>query len=125
MNTFRFVYGPPVYRYYHTGQYYEVSRFAADELRQAVRYGYAEGFRAGRSDRLDRWSYGFQDSFAFEDGSYGYSGYVSFAEYQYYFREGFRRGYEDGFYGRTHYGSLNGGILSGILQTILALQSLR
>jgi len=41
---------------------------------------------------------------------YGYDGYyVDVTEYQYYFREGFRRGYEDGYYGRSQYGSYSGG----------------
>jgi len=46
-------------------------------------------------------------------------------EYQYYFREGFRRGYEDGYYGRWQYGSYSNGVFSllgGILQGILDLR---
>jgi hypothetical protein len=49
---------------------------------------------------------------------------VDLAEYQYYFREGFRRGYEDGYYGRYQYGSYSGGkyqILGNILGLILNL----
>jgi hypothetical protein len=47
---------------------------------------------------------------------------VDLNEYQYYFREGFRRGYEDGYYGRYQYGSYSNGnysILGAILDSIL------
>jgi flagellar biosynthesis/type III secretory pathway protein FliH len=98
-------------------------------LRQAVRNGYEQGFRAGQSDREDRWRSNYQDSYGYQDASYGYgSYYVGLGDYQYYFREGFRRGYEDGYYGRYRYGSNSNGafnILSGVLQTILNLQDLR
>jgi hypothetical protein len=127
LNNWRYSYAPPAYRYYRSGRYYEVNRFAADQLRQAIRLGYEEGFRAGRSDREDRWRFGFNDSFAYQDATYGYTGYyVSLSEYNYYFREGFRRGYEDGYYSRSRYGShSNGGfnILANILQGILNLQA--
>jgi hypothetical protein len=63
-----------------------------------------------------------------QDASYGYDGYyVDLGEYQHYFREGFRRGYEDGYYSRSQYGSYsNGGysILGAILEQILGLQLL-
>jgi hypothetical protein len=48
------------------------------------------------------------------------------SEYQYYFREGFRRGYEDGYYSRSQYGRQSNGvynILGAILSQILNLQS--
>ena len=74
-------------------------------LRQAVNYGYEEGFAAGQADRQDRWAFNYQDSYAYQDGNYGYGGfYVERDDYNYYFREGFRRGYEDGYYGRYRYG---------------------
>jgi hypothetical protein len=60
--------------------------------------------------------------------SYGYDGYyVDLSEYQYYFREGFRRGYEDGYYSRSRYGRYSNGsasILGTILESILGLQLL-
>jgi hypothetical protein len=105
-----------------------VNQYGADMLRQAVRLGYEQGFHAGRSDREDGWRGSFGDSFGYQDASYGYNGYyVSLDEYRHYFREGFRRGYEDGFYSRSRYGTYsNGGIniLGAILQGILSLQSL-
>ena len=50
---------------------------------------------------------------------------MDLSEYQYYFREGFRRGYEDGYYSRSRYGRQSNGsysILGTILETILGLQ---
>jgi hypothetical protein len=51
---------------------------------------------------------------------------VNVSEYQYYFREGFQRGYEDGYYSRSQYGRRSNGvysILGTILSQILNLQS--
>jgi hypothetical protein len=50
---------------------------------------------------------------------------VDVNEYQHYFREGFRRGYEDGYYSRSQYGRYSNGtysILGAILQQILNIQ---
>jgi hypothetical protein len=92
-------------------------------LRRAINDGYQEGFYAGQADRQDGWGFNAEDAYAYQDASYGYdSYYVDLNEYQYYFREGFRRGYEDGYYGRYQYGSYsNGGysILGAILDSIL------
>lgn len=92
-------------------------------LRQAINLGYEEGFRAGMADREDGWTFSYQDSIGYQDGTFGYSGYyVDLSEYRHYFREGFRRGYEDGYYGRSQYGRDVGGsysILDAILQGIL------
>ena len=97
-------------------------------LRRAVNDGYQEGFYAGQADRGDGWGFNPQDAFGYQDGSYGYDGYyVDLSEYQYYFREGFRRGYEDGYYSRNNYGQYSNGsysILGTILNTILNLQVL-
>jgi hypothetical protein len=49
---------------------------------------------------------------------------VDYDSYNYYFRQGFERGYQDGYYGRNQYGTYSSGkaaILSGILGTILNL----
>jgi hypothetical protein len=117
----------PQYRYYRGGQYYETSQYGAEMLRQAINYGYEEGYQAGLADREDGWrNSGYQDSYAYQDATYGYNGYyVSLDEYRYYFREGFRRGYDDGFYSRSQYGRYSNGtgnILTAILQQILNLQ---
>jgi len=88
-------------------------------LRNALNRGYREGYRAGEADRYDRWNYGYDSSYAYRDASYGYdSYYVGLSEYQYYFRQGFRRGYDDGYYRNSNYGrnnSLFGSIFRGIL----------
>jgi len=117
------------YRYYRGGSWYSVNRYGADILRQAINYGYQEGFHAGRADYLDGWRYDYRGSWVYRDGNYGYRGfYVSQREYNYYFREGFRRGYEDGYHQRYSYGrSYNGSdvILGTVLSGILNLQAYR
>jgi len=119
-------YGTPDYRYYRGGQYYNVNQYGADLLRRAVNAGYEEGFNAGQADQQDGWRFDPENSNAYLDASYGYdSYYVDVAEYQYYFREGFRRGYEDGYYGRNQYGAYSNGsysILGDILNLILDLR---
>ncbi len=121
-------YGPYDYRYRRGGTYYETNRYGAEMLRRAVNDGYEEGFRAGQADREDGWAYSPQDAYAYQDASYGYDGYyVDLSDYQYYFREGFRRGYEDGYYSRSRYGRYsNGGysILGAVVEQILGMQLL-
>jgi hypothetical protein len=128
-NSDPYFYTAPSYRYYRGGNYYTVNRYAADLLRQAINYGYAEGIRAGEADRYDGWRFSYRDSYAYQDANYGYRGfYVSQSEYNYYFRQGFRRGYEDGYYGRRRYGrSYNGSdaLFGTVLSLILNLQSYR
>ena len=96
-------------------------------LRNAINEGYEEGFRAGQADRQDNWNYDYQNAYGYGDASYGYDGYyVELGEYQNYFREGFQRGYEDGYYSRSRYGSYSNGkytILGTILGGILDLVS--
>jgi hypothetical protein len=120
-------YGQSNYRYNRGGRYYETNQYGAQMLQQAVNYGYEEGYRAGLADREDGWRGNYQDSYGYRDATYGYNGYyVDVNEYQYYFREGFRRGYEDGYYSRSQYGRNSNGvysILGAILGQILNLQS--
>lgn len=105
------IYSPIIYRYNRGGRYYYANRYQADLMRQAINYGYEEGYYAGRADRMDRWGYNFRDAYAYQDANYGYGGYyVDRGTYNYYFREGFRRGYDDGYYSRYRYGrSYNNG----------------
>ncbi|HEY6121294.1 MAG TPA: hypothetical protein VIV66_15155 [Pyrinomonadaceae bacterium] len=121
-------YGPYNYRYNRGGSYYETNQYGADMLRRAVSDGYEEGFQAGQADREDGWGFNAEDAYAYQDASYGYDGYyVNLDDYQYYFREGFRRGYEDGYYRRSRYGNYSNGsfnILGTILEQILGLQVL-
>jgi hypothetical protein len=47
---------------------------------------------------------------------------VGLDEYSYYFRQGFQRGYEDGYYGREQYGTYSNGkysILGSVIGSIL------
>jgi hypothetical protein len=122
-----YFYTPPCYRYSRGGRYYETNEYGARLLRRAVRYGYAEGFRAGEADRQDGWSFNYRESYAYQDANYGYDGYyVDRDDYNYYFREGFRRGYEDGYGSRQQYGSYADGqysVWAQVLSSILNLQS--
>jgi hypothetical protein len=124
-----YFYSAPIYRYQRAGNYYEVNQYGADTLRQAVNYGYAEGFRTGQADRQDRWRSNYQGAYAYQDANYGFNGfYVGQDDYNYYFREGFRRGYEDGYRSRYQYGSYSNGdysVLGSLLSEILGFQSLR
>jgi len=119
-------YGDPSYRYSRDNRYFDVNQYGADLLRRAVSQGYDEGYRAGAADREDGWRFDYEGSDAFGDATCGYDGYyVDVSEYQYYFREGFRRGYEDGYYGRYQYGLYSNGsysILGDVLSLILNLR---
>jgi len=121
-----YFYSAPIYRYQREGRYYEVNQYGADLLRQAVNFGYEEGYRAGRADRRDHWQFDYRDSFAYQDANYGYNGYyMDRDEYAYYFREGFRRGYKDGYYRRHRYGTYQNGsynIMDQMMSVILNLQ---
>lgn len=124
-----YFYTPPSYRYSRGGRYYETNQYGVDLLRQAVNHGYEEGYRAGLADRQDRWGNGYEDSYAYRDANYGYSGfYVDRDDYNTYFREGFRRGYEDGYNSRYQYGRYSNGqgtILGNVLAAILNVEPLR
>ncbi|GAB3105124.1 hypothetical protein [Lysobacter terrae] len=121
-----FYYQPISYRYLRAGRWYDVNRYAANLLQQAIRTGYDQGYRAGEADRLDGWHYDYRGNYAYLDANYGYYGYyVDQSEYNYYFRQAFQRGYQDG-YGRAYrYGRYDDGsyvILASVLQTILNLR---
>jgi hypothetical protein len=124
-----YFYTPASYRYQRGGRYYEINRYAADVLEQAVRFGYEEGVRAGEADFYDGWRGGYHDNFAYLDANYGYDGYyVGQGEYNHYFREGFRRGYEDGYGRQYRYGQRRNGeflIMASVLQLILGLEEFR
>jgi len=111
------------YRYNRGGSWYYTNQYGAQMLRDAVNNGYEEGFRAGQADRNDGWGYNPTSSYAYQDASFGYdSYYVDMSEYNHYFREGFQRGYEDGYNGRYQYGSYSNGkyqVIGSILGAIL------
>ena len=106
-------FAPATYRFLFGGSYYGANRYQSDLIRQAMNYGYQEGFYAGRADRYDHWRYDYRSNYVYRDADYGYYGYyVSYDMYSYYFREGFRRGYEDAYYGRYRYGRYSRGSYS-------------
>lgn len=79
-------------------------------VRGRANYGYEQGFRAGRADREDHRRSNSRDCYAYQDANHGYRGfYVERDDYNYYFREGFRRGYEDGYGSRHRYGVISNG----------------
>ncbi len=110
------------YRVYRDGRYYQVDYRGAELLRQAVNRGYNQGYRAGMNERRYGRRYNPYNNVMYRNANVGYATYVDRSQYQYYFREGFERGYEDGFYSRTQYGYRSGNeynILGGVLNTIL------
>jgi TolA-binding protein len=117
---------PPTVRYSRGGQFYETNQYGVTLLRQAVNYGYDQGYRTGLADRHDHSMFDVEGSFAYQDANYGYSGfYVARDDYNNYFREGFHRGYEDGYGGHHEYGTYvrgRGTILGAVLGTILNFQ---
>ena len=121
-----YVRAAPVYRYAYSGYNRETNQYGADVLRQAVNDGYQEGVRFGQADRQDGLSPNYQNNYAYQDANYGYAGnYVDQSDYNYYFRQGFQRGYTDGYYSRSQYGNGSSSILANLLTTILGLTSLR
>jgi hypothetical protein len=124
-----FYYTPPSYQYRRDGNDYQTNQYGADQLRKASNTGYKKGYEAGRADRQDNWRFDYRNSFAFQDANYGFDGrYVRQDDYNHYFREGFQRGYEDGYYGRRTYGTNAEGsdsLLNTVLNKILNLQPLQ
>jgi hypothetical protein len=120
---------PHTYRYHVSNEDRETNQFGADLLRQAVNDGYRQGYRAGAADRQDGWRPNYANSPAYREATYGYSGrYVDQADYSYYYRQGFQRGYDDGYSRRFQYGSNSNGtysILGNVLSGILQLTRIR
>jgi len=116
------------------GTWYNTDNRRADLLRQAVNEGYRQGFAAGRVDRNSRRRGSWTNNNVYRSGTYGYQTGVAQDQYQYYFRQGFQRGYQDGsnhqyqdgYQGSFQYGTNNDGMMyiSGlILNEILAIRS--
>jgi hypothetical protein len=106
------------YRLYRGSRYYQVDQRGYDLIRSAVNSGYQQGYQAGADDRrFGRRSY-YQGSPYYRSGTYGYQSYVAQNQYQYYFRQGFLRGYQDGYNDQSRYGYRSGGTLN-IIGTIL------
>src|SRR3569833_2432627 len=75
----------PTYRYRYNGATRETNQYGVKTKRGAANNGYSVGYQQGQADRSDGASSNYKRS------------YVSQSEYNYYFREGFRRGYSDGY----------------------------
>jgi hypothetical protein len=118
---------PHSYRYRVGNGVRMTNQYGAQMLQRAVNDGYQQGYEFGRSDRDDHRRSDYRSSYGYRDASYGYSGsYIDRGDYQSYFRQGFQRGYDDGFNQRQQYGSVgsNGGasILSAVLGSILGFE---
>jgi hypothetical protein len=123
------------YRVVRNGRFYNTDHRGAELLRNAVNEGYRQGFAAGRSHLNSNRQMTWSDTNVYRSGVYGYQNGVDRGQYQYYFREGFKRGYQDGtnyeynrenYNGQYQYGEYNNGqpsILGAILNQILNLQS--
>ena len=123
----------PNYQYRRDGRSYKTNQYGVKKMEKALQAGYNEGFRAGRADREDRWRYDYRSAFAYQDANFGYDGrYIAQDEYNHYFREGFQRGYDDGYHDRQKYGRKNdsGGIndewliAGGVIAAIIGYQLL-
>ena len=124
-----YFYTPSNLRYSRGGQFYETNQYGAALLKLAVNNGYGEGFRTGQADQQDHWASDYQSSYAYQDANYGYTGYyVDQEDYNFYFREGFRRGYEDGYSRHYQYGVYVSGrptLLGTVLSAILSFDAIR
>jgi len=124
-----YISAPHTFRYHIGGVYHETNQFGVDVLHDAVNDGCQQGYRAGVADRLDHWRPDYSRSPAYIEATYGYAGrYIDQSDHSYYFRQGFQRCYNDGYYSRTQYGtSANGGysLLAGVLAGILGLTAIR
>jgi len=124
-----YVNAPHTYRYVVGGVTRQTNQYGADVLRQAVNNGYRQGLQAGRADRDDHRRASYRASFGYQDANFGYAGnYVDESDYNHYFREGFRRGYDDGYSSRSQYGTSSNGapsILGSLLTSILGLQAIQ
>jgi len=125
---------PGRYRINRNGTWYNTDNRGAYALRQAINEGYRQGFAAGRSDRNGIRRGGWSNNNVYRSGTFGYQSVVAQSQYQYYFRQGFQRGYQDGsnsqyrddYNGEYQYGTNNGGtlnILATVLNQLLNIQS--
>lgn len=115
-----YIRAPQSFRYSVSGMNRVTNQYGADVLRRAVNDGYQQGYRAGEADHQDRWKANYQNSIAYRDADYGYDGnYVDLSDYSYYFRQGFQRGYDDGYNHRSEFGTSTAGVV-GIAAAVLA-----
>ena len=98
----------------------------AELLKQAINVGYQQGFKTGKDDHKAKRANNFNDSLIYQNGTYDYqSGVADLNLYQFYFRQGFERGYQDGFNNQKQFGKSTNGIRfisDTVSQEILNLQ---
>ena len=114
------------YRLYRGDRYYETDQRGVDLIRRAIQTGYQQGYRAGVNERRYSRAGNYRDDSYYRSGNYGYQNYVDLDQYQHYFREGYQRGYDDGFSREAQYGTYSGGkwsIIGSILDGILNARS--
>jgi hypothetical protein len=128
-NRYSYTYNPGTtgyYRIYSNGSYYNTDYRGYEMLRSAVNSGYQQGYYEGQRDRSQGKRFDYTDEDSYRYGNYGYNSYVDSGQYQYYFRQGFSRGYQDGYYSTSRYGYRTGStayILGSILDTIVNLSN--
>ena len=114
------------YRYNMGGVYRQTNQYGVDALRRAVDLGYQQGYRAGQVDRRNGAAADYRRALDFQNDDFGYAGsYVPQSDYNYYFREGFQRGYDDAYWSRSRYGTYyngNASILADVVAGILGLR---
>lgn len=95
----------------------------AQLLQRAVNMGYQQGFQSGQMAAQRGRGFSPQRERMWRDGTYGYENVlIGQDDYRNYFRQGFTRGYEDGFYNTNRYGSYVDGrtsVLGSVLGAIL------
>ena len=122
------------YRANRNGRWYNTDQRGAELLRNAVNEGYRQGFIAGRSNMTNNRRGSWSNSNIYRSGNMGYQANVDRRQYQYYFQQGFQRGYQDGSnrqYANNRNGTFQYGtyendqpsILSTILNEVLNIQS--
>lgn len=106
------------FRVYRGDRYYETDGQGADLLRQAISEGYRRGYAEGGLDRESSKKNGWEGSSVYKSGSSGYQTHVDRGEYRYYFRQGFLRGYQDGYANRSDYGYQTDGKLEVMVSVV-------
>ena len=134
LNTTGDITPPGRYRVNRNGRWYNTDQRGAELLRNAVNEGYRQGFIAGRSNLTNNRRGSWSNSNIYRSGNMGYQASVDRRQYQYYFQQGFQRGYQDGSNrryandrnGTFQYGVYDNGqpsILSTILDEVLNIQN--
>jgi hypothetical protein len=110
------------YRYRGGGSTRVMDQRGAELLHRAVDEGYRQGYDSGYTDRVQSHGFDYTRDRTYQDATSGYAGYVDRGDYQSLFRQGYERGYQDGYYRQLRYGSMVNGratILDAVVNSIL------